>query len=70
MEETTVDYALGPGAAGPAEKLQRKLRRRYPTVAYLRARTLPGFAFEYMDGGAGADGAALRVTGAPSTPSS
>ena len=34
------------------------LHRRFPTVAYLRAharRHAPRFAFEYMDGGAGAD---------------
>jgi (S)-mandelate dehydrogenase len=56
-----VKYALGAGAAGPAEKL--KLKRRYPTVAYLRSRArahVPGFAFEYMDGGAGADGGIAR----------
>ena len=35
-----------------------KLHRRFPTVAYLRRharRHVPRFAFEYMDGGAGAD---------------
>jgi (S)-mandelate dehydrogenase len=61
MDETTVKYALGAGAAGPAEKL--KLKRRYPTIAYLRSRArahVPGFAFEYMDGGAGADGGIAR----------
>lgn len=34
------------------------LHRRFPTIAYLRRharRHLPNFAFEYMDGGAGAD---------------
>ncbi len=34
------------------------LQRRFPTIAYLRAharRHAPRFAFEYMDGGAGAD---------------
>jgi (S)-mandelate dehydrogenase len=57
MDDTTAKYSLGAGAAGPAEKL--KLKRRYPTIAYLRDRArahVPGFAFEYMDGGAGADG--------------
>jgi (S)-mandelate dehydrogenase len=61
MDETTVKYALGAGAAGPVEKL--KLKRRYPTIAYLRSRArahVPGFAFEYMDGGAGADGGIAR----------
>jgi L-lactate dehydrogenase (cytochrome) len=40
-----------------------RLRRRFPTVAYLRAharRRLPRFAFEYMDGGAGSDGGIAR----------
>jgi len=61
MDHTTVKYSLGAGAAGSAEKM--KLRRRYPTIAYLRRRArrhVPGFAFEYMDGGAGADGGIAR----------
>src|SRR5260370_7926544 len=40
-----------------------KLHRRFPTVTYLRRharRHVPGFAFEYMDGGAGADGGIAR----------
>jgi (S)-mandelate dehydrogenase len=39
------------------------LHRRFPTVAYLRRharRQVPKFAFEYMDGGAGADGGIAR----------
>jgi isopentenyl diphosphate isomerase/L-lactate dehydrogenase-like FMN-dependent dehydrogenase len=39
------------------------LHRRFPTVAYLRRqarRKLPRFAFEYCDGGAGADGGIAR----------
>ena len=39
------------------------LHRRFPTVAYLRKqarRKLPHFAFEYCDGGAGADGGIAR----------
>ena len=39
------------------------LHRRFPTVAYLRTharRHLPRFAFEYADGGAGADGGINR----------
>ena len=39
------------------------LHRRFPTVAYLREkarRNLPSFAFEYCDGGAGADGGIAR----------
>jgi (S)-mandelate dehydrogenase len=63
MEETTGKYALGAGASGPAGKLQLKLKRRYPTTAHLRSRArrhVPWFAFEYMDGGAGADGCIAR----------
>lgn len=40
-----------------------ELHRRFPTIAYLRRharRRVPGFAFEYMDGGAGADGGIAR----------
>src|ERR671922_681088 len=40
-----------------------KLHRRFPTIAYLRRharRHVPSFAFEYMDGGAGADGGIAR----------
>jgi isopentenyl diphosphate isomerase/L-lactate dehydrogenase-like FMN-dependent dehydrogenase len=60
-DNTAIKSSLGAGAAGPAEKI--KLRRRYPTIAYLRRRArrhVPGFAFEYMDGGAGADGGIAR----------
>jgi (S)-mandelate dehydrogenase len=49
------------GAVGPGEKI--KLRWRYPTIAYLRERArwhVPRFAFEYLDGGAGADGGIAR----------
>jgi (S)-mandelate dehydrogenase len=40
-----------------------KLHRQFPTVAYLRRharRRVPRFAFEYLDGGAGADGGIAR----------
>src|SRR2546425_4529384 len=40
-----------------------ELHRRFPTIAYLRQRPrrhVPSFAFEYMDGGAGADGGIAR----------
>jgi (S)-mandelate dehydrogenase len=60
MDET-VKVTLGAGAIGAAEKM--KLRRRYPTIAYLRRharRHVPGFAFEYLDGGAGADDGIAR----------
>jgi L-lactate dehydrogenase (cytochrome) len=39
------------------------LHRRFPSIAYLRRRArrrLPSFAFEYLDGGAGADGGIAR----------
>jgi (S)-mandelate dehydrogenase len=39
------------------------LHRRFPTMAYLRRharRHVPSFAFEYLDGGAGADGGIAR----------
>jgi L-lactate dehydrogenase (cytochrome) len=39
------------------------LHRRFPNIAYLRRRArrrLPSFAFEYLDGGAGADGGIAR----------
>ena len=55
----TAKHSLG--AIGAAEKI--KLRRRYPTIAYLRRRArrqVPRFAFEYLDGGAGADGGIAR----------
>jgi L-lactate dehydrogenase (cytochrome) len=46
-------------AAVPAKNPRfAALHRRYPTIAYLWARArrhAPRFAFEYMDGGAGAD---------------
>jgi L-lactate dehydrogenase (cytochrome) len=40
-----------------------RLHRRFPTVDYLRnhaRRHIPSFAFEYLDGGAGADGGIAR----------
>src|SRR5580692_1042222 len=62
MDDTTrITVSLGAGPTGPIDKM--KLRRRYPTIAYLRRRArrhVPGFAFEYMDGGAGEDGGIAR----------
>src|SRR5215471_17553411 len=61
MDDTTVRCPMRAGTVLSAEKI--KLRRRYPTIAYLRRRArrhVPGFAFEYMDGGAGADGGIAR----------
>jgi len=64
MHDTT---ALARSAANdytPADNPRFvKLHRRFPTVAYLRRharRQVPSFAFEYMDGGAGADGGIAR----------
>jgi L-lactate dehydrogenase (cytochrome) len=64
MQDTT---ALVPPAAKdyvPADNPRFvKLHRRFPTVLYLRQharRHVPRFAFEYMDGGAGADGGIAR----------
>ena len=45
-------------AGGSQTAAQRALKQRYPTALDLRARArrrLPRFAFEYLDGGAGAD---------------
>src|SRR5215471_13751299 len=61
MDETTVRSPMRAGTVLSAQEI--KLRQRYPTIAYLRRRArrhVPGFAFEYMDGGAGADGGIAR----------
>jgi L-lactate dehydrogenase (cytochrome) len=57
-----------PAATVPAEQQARyrggtRLRQQFPTVHYLRRkarRHVPYFAFEYGDGGAGADGGIAR----------
>jgi (S)-mandelate dehydrogenase len=53
------DVIKKPAApAVPKNKRYAELHRRFPTIPYLRAharRHAPRFAFEYMDGGAGAD---------------
>ncbi len=53
-----------PATLSAAERARRlALKRRFPTALDLRARarrTAPYFAFEYMDGGAGADGGIKR----------
>ncbi len=54
---TSAPPAATPSANEMAERLA--LKRRFPTALDLRSRArrvLPNFAFEYMDGGAGADG--------------
>ena len=64
MDDTTA--AIQPAAEiyTPADNPRfLKLHRRFPAVAYLREdarRHAPSFAFEYMDGGAGADGGIAR----------
>src|SRR5580700_7376065 len=62
MDDTTrVTASLGAAASNAADKT--RLLRRYSTIAYLRrraARHIPRFAFEYLDGGAGADGGIAR----------
>ena len=64
MDDTTA--AIRPAAEiyTPADNPRfLKLHRRFPAVAYLREharRHAPSFAFEYMDGGAGADGGIAR----------
>jgi len=61
MGDITAKNPIRAATAVSAEKM--KLRRRYPTIAYLRDRArrhVPGFAFEYLDGGAGADGGIAR----------
>jgi (S)-mandelate dehydrogenase len=53
--------AAGPASLAASERAYRggtALHRRFPTIAHLRRharRHVPHFAFEYMDGGAGAD---------------
>jgi isopentenyl diphosphate isomerase/L-lactate dehydrogenase-like FMN-dependent dehydrogenase len=63
MHDTTA-LARPASAYNPADNPRfAKLHRRFPTVAYLRRharRQVPNFAFEYMDGGAGADGGIAR----------
>jgi isopentenyl diphosphate isomerase/L-lactate dehydrogenase-like FMN-dependent dehydrogenase len=60
MDDRTaaVSAATVPAAQQAAYRGGSKLRQRFPTIPYLRgkARTrIPHFAFEYGDGGAGAD---------------
>ena len=63
MHDTTA-LARPASVYNPADNPRfPKLHRRFPTVAYLRRharRQVPSFAFEYMDGGAGADGGIAR----------
>src|SRR6185312_4422202 len=67
MHDTTA-LARPASPYNPADNPRfSKLHRRFPTTAYLRRharRQVPNFAFEYMDGGAGADGGIDRNWGA------
>src|SRR6201982_139626 len=64
MHDTTALVRSAANDYTPADNPRFiELHRRFPTVAYLRRparRNVPSFAFEYMDGGAGADGGIAR----------
>jgi (S)-mandelate dehydrogenase len=64
MHDTTALVRPAAAIYMPADNPRfLKLHRRFPTVAYLRRHArghVPRFAFEYMDGGAGADGGIAR----------
>jgi (S)-mandelate dehydrogenase len=64
MHDTTALARTATADYTPADNPRfAKLHRRFPTVAYLRRHArahVPRFAFEYLDGGAGADGGIAR----------
>src|SRR5262249_25538164 len=64
MQDTTAPVRLAAKGYTPADNPRfLKLHRRFPTIFYLRQharRHVPNFAFEYMDGGAGAGGGIPR----------
>src|SRR5437879_1065762 len=64
MDDTTALVRPAAKDYAPADNPRfGKLHRRFPTIAYLRRharRRVPRFAFEYLDGGAGADGGIAR----------
>jgi (S)-mandelate dehydrogenase len=64
MDDTTALVRPAAKDYTPADNPRfLKLHRRFPTIAYLRRharRKVPSFAFEYLDGGAGADGGIAR----------
>src|SRR5712691_13551225 len=64
MDDTTAVVRTASKDYTPADNPRFiKLHRRFPTIAYLRRharRHVPSFAFEYLDGGAGADGGIAR----------
>ena len=56
--KSSVETVTGNWLGGDQVSAKRTLKQRYPTVLDMRARAqrrLPRFAFEYLDGGAGAD---------------
>jgi (S)-mandelate dehydrogenase len=64
MDDTTVLVRPAAKDYTPADNPRfLRLHRRFPTIAYLRRharRRVPSFAFEYLDGGSGADGGIAR----------
>jgi isopentenyl diphosphate isomerase/L-lactate dehydrogenase-like FMN-dependent dehydrogenase len=63
MHDTTAVKAHKTAEGKMVSARYEALHRRFPTVVYLRQharRHVPNFAFEYMDGGAGADGGIAR----------
>ena len=73
MPDTTTTQSETTSQAAPAKSPalmqpeHHKLKRRFPTALDLRARArkrMPNFAFEYVDGGAGADTGIARNWGA------
>jgi L-lactate dehydrogenase (cytochrome) len=64
MDDTTALPCAAAADYTPADNPRFiKLHRRFPTIGYLRRRArrhVPSFAFEYLDGGAGADGGIAR----------
>jgi len=63
MHDTTAVAARKLATGQVVSARYEALHRRFPTVGYLRQharRRVPNFAFEYMDGGSGADGGIAR----------
>src|SRR5215471_5642182 len=63
MQERPAAAVKRTAAGNTISARYEELQRRFPTVAYLRKyarRHVPNFAFEYMDGGSGADGGIAR----------
>jgi isopentenyl diphosphate isomerase/L-lactate dehydrogenase-like FMN-dependent dehydrogenase len=63
MHDTTAVAARKTAEGKVMSARYEALHRRFPTVAFLRQharRHVPNFAFEYMDGGSGADGGIAR----------